>query len=378
MRYLSRIPKTGFYKFQRGIPVELRHFFPGKGTTWREHLQTKDLPEARVKCLDVARRVEEAFQRARAKHQAEAENLVLPIPPVHELTVAVQFWREDQLYRRAEAVLSGYAEATVQFHRECRLTQAIERPSMAEAPADYLLRLEAEDAVLQGWIAEITLKEGWTLPEGHAARQVLWNMVRGAWLQVLQTEQKWRALDYSEMPVAPPPERRSNVAASAPSPTPLPTSSSLTLGEAYEAWAKAPVVHGARQREARTLIEGRLAVRRFKELHGDMALSAIQRTHARSYRDAISQLPAHLSKALNELPLPELLQRDLSAFQPRTATTINKSLNLLSAIASQAERNGHLDDTLGWKNPFDVQMEVNELYNESYEPFEKAELGPVD
>lgn len=48
MSGLERIPKTGAYRYRRGIPVHLRAYFPDKGTVWREHLNTKVEHEARV------------------------------------------------------------------------------------------------------------------------------------------------------------------------------------------------------------------------------------------------------------------------------------------------------------------------------------------
>jgi hypothetical protein len=73
MSGLERISKTGAYRFRRGIPAHLRPYFPDRGTVWREHLDTKVEREARVRCLDVAARVERLFQQAQAQFDAERD-----------------------------------------------------------------------------------------------------------------------------------------------------------------------------------------------------------------------------------------------------------------------------------------------------------------
>ncbi|MGY2938856.1 integrase [Bradyrhizobium sp. GM6.1] len=76
---------------------------------------------------------------------------------------------------------------------------------------------------------------------------------------------------------------------------------------------------------------------------------------------------------MKQLVLPDLLQRDLSAYEPRSATTINKSLTLLGAVLARAEQEGHFDGT-GWRNPFDVSFDVDPADEDYYEPFTKDEL----
>ncbi|MBR0904150.1 site-specific integrase [Bradyrhizobium liaoningense] len=76
---------------------------------------------------------------------------------------------------------------------------------------------------------------------------------------------------------------------------------------------------------------------------------------------------------MKQLTLPDLLQRDLSAYEPRSATTINISLTLLGAVLARAEQDGHFDRT-GWRNPFDVAFDIDSADEDYYEPFPKDEL----
>ncbi len=74
--------------------------------------------------------------------------------------------------------------------------------------------------------------------------------------------------------------------------------------------------------------------------------------------------------------MSDLLQRDLTAYEPRSATTINKSLTLLGAVLAHAEQDGHFDAT-GWRNPFDVGFEIDPADEDYYEPFSKDELNTL-
>ena len=65
MTYLSRHPKTGVYRFRRGIPPELREIID-RGREWNETLGTKDLREAKSLVPDVVKRVNAAFDEAEA------------------------------------------------------------------------------------------------------------------------------------------------------------------------------------------------------------------------------------------------------------------------------------------------------------------------
>jgi hypothetical protein len=107
-----------------------------------------------------------------------------------------------------------------------------------------------------------------------------------------------------------------------------------------------------------------------------MPVREINKQHGREYRDAIAKVPKGLPARLAKLPLKTLLQQDLSSYPPRSARTINKILTLLAAVVSRAERDGHFDD-LAWRNPFDVPFGLNEIDEDSYEPFSLTELAAL-
>jgi integrase len=154
----------------------------------------------------------------------------------------------------------------------------------------------------------------------------------------------------------------------------LATAKELTITKAFKSWSSGGGARGAKKPAPNTVTEADAALRRFVDLFGDMQVHHIGKGHGREYRDAISKLPKGLPAELRQLPLTQLLQRDLSAYEPRSATTINKSLTLLGAVLAHAEQDGHFDAT-GWRNPFDVAFDIDPADEDYYEPFNRNELN---
>ncbi|WP_438274369.1 tyrosine-type recombinase/integrase [Nitrobacter sp.] len=153
------------------------------------------------------------------------------------------------------------------------------------------------------------------------------------------------------------------------------------LSEAFKVWKSGGgKARGARKPGANTIIEAEHVVRYFKELHGDMHLADITRGKAREFRDAIAKVPTRLPAKLRKLPLPKLLERDLSGLPLRHATTINKMLQVLGAIVSRAAKAGLLDDVSStFANPFgkDIKFEVDEAARTSRGWFTKTDLAAI-
>src|SRR5262249_10839143 len=135
---------------------------------------------------------------------------------------------------------------------------------------------------------------------------------------------------------------------------------------------------GAKKPNTNTVVEAEQAVRYFRELHGDVPLGEITREKARQFRDAIAKVPRALPRKLRSLPLPRLLEQELSSYQLRNATTVNKLLTLLGAIISQAERDGFLDRVPGFINAFGkgIRFAVQEV-EPSRVLFAKADLEAI-
>ncbi len=73
-----------------------------------------------------------------------------------------------------------------------------------------------------------------------------------------------------------------------------------TLRDAFEGWNK------ERARPAGTVHEYKRAVEMFIQLHGDLPVAAIKKSHARLYREALQDVPQRRSGELLKASLPEL------------------------------------------------------------------------
>ena len=159
-------------------------------------------------------------------------------------------------------------------------------------------------------------------------------------------------------------------------PTPEAAGENAAIGmrEAFRRWSEEGG-RGAKRPRSGTVLEARKALDRFIELHGDLPVTSVSKAHARAFRDTLIKVPKALPGKLAKLPLPELLNCDLSGFPQRSAQTVNKSLNLLGGVLARAERDGFFDALPGWTNPFRVTLEIAASEKEPYEPFTVEELN---
>jgi integrase len=116
------------------------------------------------------------------------------------------------------------------------------------------------------------------------------------------------------------------------------------------------------------------ALQRFVELHGDLPITSITKTHARAYRDALASVPKRLPKQLRTSRLADLLKTDLRGFPTRSAQSVNKYLSLLGGLCARAERDGFFERLSGWSNPFHVGFEIARSDKQPFEPFTLDEL----
>jgi integrase len=148
-------------------------------------------------------------------------------------------------------------------------------------------------------------------------------------------------------------------------------SSGCRLRVAYEGWLKvAP-------RRKSTSMEFARGIERFIELHGDLEVAQINRTHVREFRDAALLVPAKRSGKLLRATLPELVEYSRARpSAPRIkAATINKWLNCLGAVLNWARKNGIIPDDMPWSDPVSG-MRLPEARS-SREPWEPEELSAL-
>jgi integrase len=150
------------------------------------------------------------------------------------------------------------------------------------------------------------------------------------------------------------------------------------LSEALVAWKEGSGVAGGRKPRPQTVVEAEMAVRHFTQLNGDMRIGEIGKKLVQDYAAAISKIPVNLTVELQKLPLPDLLTRDLSKLRRRSASTVNKSLQMLSAMFEQARRRSDLDAAANWHNWFKLERVESDATAASIKgPFSAANLRSI-
>jgi integrase len=133
-------------------------------------------------------------------------------------------------------------------------------------------------------------------------------------------------------------------------PTSTPATAGGTLRNAFDGWEK------ERTRPPNTLLEYKRAVQMFIELHGDLPVAEIRKSHALKFREALQLVPV---PRLRRGPLRNATLTVLSDWGRKhpdapkvSAGTINKQLGAVQAIAGWAHHNGIIPDDVPWPDPF--------------------------
>jgi integrase len=137
------------------------------------------------------------------------------------------------------------------------------------------------------------------------------------------------------------------------------TSSTGTLEDALAGWQK------ERDPQPGVFAEYERAIRLFLELHGDLPIAQIKRSHARQFREALQDMPRHRSGALLHMQLPELAAwgRKHPKAQKIARPTLNKLLGGVQTVALWARNTGMVPEDLPWSDPFS-KMRLKEAGSE--------------
>lgn len=161
-----------------------------------------------------------------------------------------------------------------------------------------------------------------------------------------------------------------------PIPTPqlidlAPVSTSGSLKEAFEGWKK------ERERPEGTVHEYGRAVDFFIQLHGNLSLAEMRRSHASKFREALQLVPKIRQGTLRNASLPELSEygRTHPTVTKVSPGTVNKQLGAVQAIAGWGHHHGLVPDDVPWSDPFS-EMRLEEEQSER-EPFDVRDLQTI-
>ena len=121
-----------------------------------------------------------------------------------------------------------------------------------------------------------------------------------------------------------------------------------TLWDALEGWRK------EKSPSKGVFDEYERGVRLFTELHGNIAVAQINRTHARVFREALQELPKHRRADLRTAPILQLTEwsRKNPDAKRIANTTASKLLGGVQTVARWAFKNGIVPDDVRWSDPF--------------------------
>jgi integrase len=380
MTYLLK-DRHGTYYFRRVVPPALRAFMPapwrGKAN-FKQSLGTKKPSAAKIEASKALRECTVAFQtavRARdgipadAKVVAEAHPITITdieSDVIAEVLAADDAEREDGDDRRRLQTTDERAEwpdlVSVSFDRKGM------EEDHAYAYGDRLSQLNDEyrqayarrnTSIIDAELRHYLKRRGLQIDSGS-------DLYRQAGLAMLRGNVRAH-----EMLL----ERQSGKIVPAPQPR---GDKGPRLSEAFAGWKAGGKVKGSKQPSSRTLLEAEHAVRRFVEWHGDLRLGDIDKGRARDFRDALMKVRTRPPRKLIKLPLRDLLKLDLSDLPTAHANTINKSLNILSAIVAHAVREGKMDRMPSYANPFKgIKLSVDDREAEGRDIFEAADLKAI-
>jgi hypothetical protein len=139
-----------------------------------------------------------------------------------------------------------------------------------------------------------------------------------------------------------------------------------TITAAFEGWKKARNPSPEYER----------AIRLFIELHGNLPVVQIKRSHARTFREALQEVPRHRTGKLLKATLPELVEWGRGHKAPKiTRGTVNKLFGAVQTVAIWARDNGMVPEDVPWSDPFS-KMRLDED-EPGREPFTSGELNKL-
>lgn len=149
------------------------------------------------------------------------------------------------------------------------------------------------------------------------------------------------------------------------------------LSEAFALWKAGSPARGGKRVAITTANEAERAVRYLTEWAGDIRLGIFTKEQAREFRNALARMPTRLSREQRKLPLRQLIASNKAGQELIVAASVNKYLNLLSAVVTANEREGALDGIPGgYKNPFEKLNFIEDKRDEGQKrkPFLEADL----
>lgn len=330
--YLVRPKDSSNYSYRRVIPLDLRENYGRREIKFS--LGTSDLKEASE--LARIRTVEIDQQFADARRQLPAQTTrTLSDPDIERLALLLH---RNMLKAEEEMRESGQYIDPDQYERFSQQGQDREvELRAAQARGDYAVVSEVVTDLLHHANIELDQEDA---------------KYRKLSLKVLQVVLDATAKQNARMggEIVPTPDEPTGVSldtlpggrrtVSLASGRPTPSSDEITLSQVFEKYIE------ERKLEQKTESDFRAYVNRFNELHGDLPLTEITKTHVREFKDAMLKFPSRRTKRLLAMNVPEIIKYadkhpEVARLSPRTVN--DKAMGAIGAVLSYASRNGYIE-----------------------------------
>lgn len=311
-------PRTGIYHIRRGVPKDLRTEL---GWEYKRSLKTRDPNEAKDRFPIALAKSNKFFVEAR-RREAQPELQELSRSELEQFT---EVWVAFLLEEDEEERLYGVDDRGLRKRQEtidildAGLRDALPRGDFSA------VEFEVEDFI-----------DSYDLPipkDSHAFKQMCMAYAKASIRanELSATRQQGEIVD---TPAAP------EVVAILGQTLSSAGDGGEMLLALYEAWKT------ERRPSKKLASESHKAVRRFVQLHGDLAVGDITRRHVATFNDALLKLPARPAKALRDLPLPELIKltEGDESIARLSAGSAKKDLGVIQSLMAWAVENGHRDD----------------------------------
>lgn len=336
MTYLWR-HRSGVYYFRRAVPDDLRTII-GK-TMVKQSLRTKNVAEAKRLAHPIAIQTETDFQAARERRSAPPRTDLSEAERAYPVAAYLHHRLAEDEARRIEGSkedddLDKAVKAQVEVHGgKVGFTDEEATAVVGMSARAYEKKMETLEIVLPG------LREKLARGDTSIVADDVDACLEAHGINLDQTSPAYRRLSYEFLQTA---VRATEAAAqrhegqlieTPAAPAPLATSRILpvkTVGidllTMFGKWVE------ERKPPEKTVLDFTTAIRRFVELHGNLAVHQITKAHVRNYKDALQRLPRSCSGIMRQMTLPELLahlEREPSAGPMLSAGTINKAISAL-------------------------------------------------
>ena len=308
-------PRSGIFYIRRGVPAKIKDQL---GSFYKRSLQTKDPKEAKARFPLELAKCEKLFQEAKARAE---KNKVEEISR-DEADRLASIWLSQELEDDEDYRMEGLSDRDYYKLQETNHFVASHLKENLARGNTYLVEFDVDDFIYS---------HNLRIAKDSNAYKELSHAFLKASVRANTLIDKRNQGEVIETPSAPSVEPQMITSGDR---------NNDTFSNIYELWK------AERKPSPKLISDWGGIVNRFKELHGDLLITEINRRHVASFKDAALQFPIRQPRAISKLPLPEIIKlfegdEKVTRLSPSSA---KKYLTVIRTVLEWAVENGFRDD----------------------------------